>query len=374
MSRISRMCTLAFVLAAVATTAPAQAPNAAADSAAERQQARAPATTTSVRVLPVLGSAPETGFVLGATVLRVSSRVNDTITRPSSEQVYASYTAKQQFRAFASTDRWSANNRWGLNGQLEYARFPQPFFGVGIDTPESAEEWYEARSTTGTLTVRRRMLGAVYGQAGYRFSTTSIRDVESGREVERGELLGMRGGLTSQLTSGLAFDSRDNIFAPAVGTFAQVTGAWAAEALGSDYEFGRYIGDARKYVRLGNGVLAAQAYVEASSGRVPFDQLAMLGSGSVMRGYVRGRYRDRSLIAAQAEYRLTLIGRFGMAGFAGAGTVAPTLADVGSSTLLPSFGVGARWLLLPKQRTTVRVDYAMGKGSSGLYIAFNEAF
>jgi hypothetical protein len=41
---------------------------------------------------------------------------------------------------------------------------------------------------------------------------------------------------------------------------------------------------------------------------------------------------------------------------------------------MPSFGAGARWLLLPKQRTTVRVDYGVGKGSSGLYVAFNEAF
>jgi hypothetical protein len=42
--------------------------------------------------------------------------------------------------------------------------------------------------------------------------------------------------------------------------------------------------------------------------------------------------------------------------------------------VLPSFGGGVRWLLLPKQGTTVRVDYGVGKGSSGLYIAFNEAF
>ena len=93
----------------------------------------------------------------------------------------------------------------------------------------------------------------------------------------------------------------------------QATGAWGAEVLGSDHQFGRYVGDARRYVRLGHGVLAAQAYVEASSGRVPFDQMAMLGSGSVMRGYVRGRYRDRSLAAVQMEYRLTLAGRLGLA-------------------------------------------------------------
>jgi hypothetical protein len=63
-----------------------------------------------------------------------------------------------------------------------------------------------------------------------------------------------------------------------------------------------------------------------------------------------------------------------VAAFGGAGTVAPSLSTLGSSTLLPSFGAGARWLLLPKQGTTVRVDYGFGKQASGLYIAFNEAF
>ena len=93
-----------------------------------------------------------------------------------------------------------------------------------------------------------------------------------------------------------------------------------------------------------------------------------------MRGYVRGRYRDRDLVAAQLEYRMPVAGRLGVAAFAGAGTVAPSFSMLSSSTLMPSFGAGARWLLLPKQRTTVRVDYGLGKGSSGLYVAFNEAF
>ena len=71
---------------------------------------------------------------------------------------------------------------------------------------------------------------------------------------------------------------------------------------------------------------------------------------------------------------MPVVGRFGVAAFAGAGTVAPTVSKLSSSTMLPTYGGGARWLLLPKQRTTVRVDYARGKSSSGFYVAFNEPF
>ena len=330
--------------------------------------------SASLRILPVIGSAPETGFVGGATALRVSGPVGDTVTRPSTDQAYAAYTVKQQFRAFMSTDRWSTQNMWGVSAQLEYQRFPQPFFGIGISAAEDAEEWYEARSLIASATVRRKLSSAVYGQLGYRYSSTTIREADEGGVIERGALLGSKGGVVSQVIGGAAWDSRDNVFAPAAGTYVQATAAYSGDATGADYRFGRYVADARRYVRLGRGVLAGQAYMEATSGQAPFDQLSLVGSGTIMRGYPRGRYRDQELAAAQLEYRLPIVGRLGAATFAGVGTVAPTVTKLASTGLLPSFGAGARWLLLPKQRTTIRVDYAVGKSSSGLYIAFNEAY
>jgi outer membrane protein assembly factor BamA len=332
------------------------------------------AQSTALRILPVIGSAPETGFQGGITALRVMSPAVDSETRASTDQAYVAYTAKHQLRAFLSTDRWTAGNRWGLNAQVEFQRYPQPFFGIGIDVPENAEEWYEARSIVATASVRRRFATAVYGQVGYRFSNTTIRDAEENGVIERGDLLGTKGGVISQLTSGVAWDTRDNMFAPQRGSLAQFTGGYSDDAFGADYRFGRYTLDARRYVALGRGVLAGQAYAEATSGHAPFDQLSLVGSNTIMRGYTRGRYRDRELAAAQLEYRMPVVGRVGVAAFAGTGTVAPTLADLVASKWLPSVGGGVRYLLLPKQRTTVRVDYGVGKGSSGLYIAFNEAF
>ena len=330
--------------------------------------------SASVRILPVVGSAPETGFVGGATALRVSSFIGDTVTRPSSEQIYTAYTAKQQFRAFLSTDRWSRGNIWGVSAQLEYQRFPQPYFGVGIGTPDAAEEWYEPRSVIASATALRRVTRALYAQIGYRYINTTIAEVEEGGAIDRGILPGASGGTVSQLMGGAVWDSRDNVFAPAEGAYAAAVAAYSEPALGADNRFARYTLDARRYYRVGRGTLAGQAYVETTNGATPFDQLSLLGSGSIMRGYVRGRYRDRDLAAAQMEYRFPVVGRLGLATFAGAGTVAPSFSKLSSSAVMPTFGGGVRWLLLPKQRTTVRVDYGLGKGSSGLYIAFNEAF
>jgi hypothetical protein len=61
--------------------------------------------------------------------------------------------------------------------------------------------------------------------------------------------------------------------------------------------------------------------------------------------------------------------------FGGAGLSAPTVADLGSARLLPTYGAALRVQIDPQQRTSVRADYGRGRdGASGLYIGFNQAF
>jgi hypothetical protein len=111
-------------------------------------------------------------------------------------------------------------------------------------------------------------------------------------------------------------------------------------------------------------------------GGAPFDQLALVGGGDIMRGYARGRYRDRWMLASQAEYRTPMARRIGGVLFGGAGVVAPAADELfGDRVLLPTYGAGVRFQLDTKQRSAVRVDYGRGRdGASGLYIGFNQAF
>jgi outer membrane protein assembly factor BamA len=326
-------------------------------------------------VLPVIGSAPETGVVGGATVLRVHRTDAAATTRPSAAQAYASYTAKHQVRLFADVDRWSPGNVWRVNAHAEFQRYPLPYFGIGGSTPEAAEEWYTARSTFGSLTVQRKLPAALFAAITYRLSSTTIVETADDGVLRDGAVPGTAGGRVGQLQLAAMRDTRDNIFAPASGSFVQVATARAAAGFGSDYGFARHTLDARRYWSLGGGtVLARPGVAEATRGDAPFDQLSLVGSSTILRGYPRGRYRDRDLAAAQAELRQHLTGRLGAALFAGAGGVAHSLADLRGRDLVPSYGLGLRWLLLPREGTTVRIDYGRGKGSGGLYVAFNEAF
>ena len=356
------------------------APTAAAQTSPEAPAsapAPAPAVRTTTAVLPYLGSAPETGLQLGATVLRVRQRA-DAATRPSTAQLFVTHTAKGQTRAFAELDRWSAGNAWRLTARVEWQRFPLPYYGVGDDTPEAAEELYTPRGMLAHLTAQRRVRGALYAVGGYRVQDLAVVRTADDGALRGGAVHGSGGGRVAQLQGGALWDDRDNLFAPERGTFVQVTASAAAGALGSEYGFRRAVVDARRYLRVGDRrVVAVQGVLEGTAGAAPFDQLSLVGGSSYLRGYARGRYRDRHLASLQAEYRAPLAGRLGWAVFAGAGRVAPSLGDLagGDARVLPSYGAGVRWMLFPRSRSTIRVDWGRGAaGSSGLYVAFNEAF
>ena len=66
--------------------------------------------------------------------------------------------------------------------------------------------------------------------------------------------------------------------------------------------------------------------------------------------------------------------RWGMVVFGGLGQVAPGLFDFTSNNLIPSIGLGGRFLVATENRINVRVDYAWGEDSQALYISVGEAF
>jgi len=102
-----------------------------------------------------------------------------------------------------------------------------------------------------------------------------------------------------------------------------------------------------------------------------------LGSESLMRGYCYGRYRYKKCMAAQAEYRflpLPFSKRIGAAAFVAAGAVAPSFKAFSARDLLPSGGVGIRYLVFPKKDIFLRFDVGFTKEGPAFYIYSGEAF
>ena len=180
---------------------------------------------------------------------------------------------------------------------------------------------------------------------------------------------------TSALLGPVAqYDTRDNELNPARGTYATLSAGFARSAWGSDADYRKVTLAYNHYFPLDKGLIAVRVSVCGADGNVPFYDLCLFGAHNDLRGYVVGQYRDKAMYAAQAEYRRPLFDRFGFVAFAGVGSVANSFGSFNSDNLLPSIGVGARYMASKKYRVNVSMDYAVGRDFHGLYFYIGEAF
>ena len=123
-------------------------------------------------------------------------------------------------------------------------------------------------------------------------------------------------------------------------------------------------------------VLATNFYMASAQGDVPFYMLPALGGANRMRGYFKGRYRDKFYSMVQLEYRQYFWRRFGFVVFAGLGDVAPELPKFQPfKDVKYSLGFGLRFLFNKKQKVNLRMDIGFGSdGDRGIYFGIEEAF
>lgn len=171
----------------------------------------------------------------------------------------------------------------------------------------------------------------------------------------------------------LQSDTRDNLTAPTGGHFFELVQLFSPRFLGngghsfSSTEIGYNL---YRTVWRG-GVLAARAHGKWTFGHTPWGKLPSL-DGSAIRGYYKGRYRDKCETDIYVELRQHVYRRSGVAVWAGVGTVYHKLTDICFKRLLPEAGIGYRWEF--KKNSNVRLDFGFGKHSSGFLFSINEAF
>jgi outer membrane protein assembly factor BamA len=182
--------------------------------------------------------------------------------------------------------------------------------------------------------------------------------------------------------SGLGFqvfhDTRDVPVNAWRGWYLSATLIVYGPYLGGDKSFQTLLIDYRGYKPLGRQgkTLAWQFHSRLANGNVPWTDLSSLGNGYDFRGYREYRFRDNQEVSVTAEYRHTFtrsggrLSRHGFTAFAGIGVLGTDKWELEGP--LPQFGVGYRFELQP--RSNVRIDFAAGKQSTGVYFNFQEAF
>jgi outer membrane protein assembly factor BamA len=191
------------------------------------------------------------------------------------------------------------------------------------------------------------------------------------------EALGASGSEALGAELAAVYDSRNNLLNATQGLYLEFTYGVYEEGLGSSHTFNLTRWDLRYYQTLSKrrkDVLAFQFIGHVSSKDTPLAELAFFGGPEIMRGYYEGRFIDRTMLAAQIEYRTPLWGRFGAVAFAGAGNVKPELDQFTIGDLDYSVGLGLRFLLDRRENLNLRFDWGFGEEVNNYYFNIAEAF
>lgn len=331
--------------------------------------------TFSYTFIPAIFYTPETGFAAGASVLLVfrgKERREDA--RPSTIAPALIFTEKSQVLAVTGYELNLKKELYLVTGGLGYIKFPDLFWGIGSDTPDSNEEKYTPESVFFSISLQKRVRPRVRVGLLYELGNGEITEKEEGGLLDSGTITGSDGGTVSGLGPVVSWDSRDNLFYATRGRFHTVSATFFEPGLGSDFTFQRYLVDLRSYFEFIRNVIAFQAVFSFITGDPPFQMMSQLGGANLMRGYYEGRYRDNHAIIVQAEWRRRVWWRLGVGVFVGAGDVAPKISEFRFGDFKPAAGAGFRFLIDRDEGISIRVDFGFIGGTPGPYITINEAF
>ena len=144
------------------------------------------------------------------------------------------------------------------------------------------------------------------------------------------------------------------------------------------YSFRRTTIDLQQFVPLlhGHRILAFRALAvlsSTSSGQeVPFYLSPTFGGLNVGRGYPTFRFRDRNMLALQAEYRYQVNPLVSGGVFVDAGQVAPRVSAIEWSAFKTTYGAGVRFGAAGG--AALRFDLAFGANSPTLLMGLGHAF
>jgi outer membrane protein assembly factor BamA len=245
------------------------------------------------------------------------------------------------------------------------------FHGFGEDAALNNEPIPYKLKPVGAGARARYRLGRspVWIGLGYAYAETKV-EFEPPDGAERAEDLRLDTRVGGLLPS-VSYDSRDNIFTPTRGTYAELSAGVFSPALGGDGVFQRAGLIAIQYASLLPGVtLGLRGDANLSLGDVPFYMCPYIS----LRGVPVMRYQGNQVAQGELETQWQFWRRISLVGFAGYGAAWIDLKDLERSVAVATGGAGLRYELARKYGVHAGVDVAFGPDGAAIYIQFGSAW
>ncbi len=377
----------------------------------------APRDYKRLDIFPAISYSPETKLTLGAIgIYYLDLRKGDRNTPLSNIDFLAVYTLNKQILLESRWEVFTHARAWRTRGELLLQRYPDRNYGIGNDASVLVVETnsegqrdtlnylnYDSDRIKFSPVVLRKIRPNLYfglqSDLEYLFNYRVIPEQYTfispdSSLINDAPVEGLRSGVGFQLL----YDNRNNMINPIRGTMLEFNSRYYGKWMGSDYTFSVYSLEFRQYINTwSNHTLALRglASLEYSKEGVPIRALSRVGGHKFIRGYFKGTYQDRHMMAFEAEYRLPfwkedqksklwqVWKRIGVVGFVGGAEVFHEARQIQLSEFNLAAGGGLRILLNPKSRSNIRIDYAIalrndsdgpGKRQRGFYFFLGEAF
>jgi len=293
-------------------------------------------------------------------------------------EVMAFFTASQnqQYSLGLVAEVYLLQHRLKVMQNLDLYRQPNLFWGLGPYTISSSEDKYEARGGQNRtsflwLVSENIYLGGLW--------QTQIDDISSANPASYLNTVKPTGYDRTRANgpgAHLVIDTRDNPFSPERGAWLEWRLTYSDYVFVGERSFWQSVIDLRHYQKIWlSHVIALNTIITTTDGNAPWQSLPKFGGQFQMRGFFSGRYIDRHLWVAQADYRLPIWWRFGMVFFIGIGDVTSNLFAPASSNLKIGYGSGLRILVDKEQKINMRIDLGFtNHGDINFYFTFKEAF
>jgi hypothetical protein len=172
-------------------------------------------------------------------------------------------------------------------------------------------------------------------------------------------------------TAIVEFDTRDNVFTPTRGVYAETSWLASREALGASDDFERFQQVLMGWQPLPHRVtLGARGNYAWSSDGTPF----FLRPFIQLRGVPAMRYQGDQMASVEMEARWQYFGRWSSVAFGGAGATRTTRDNFAATKKVGSAGLGLRYELARKFGLDVGIDVAHSPGTTAVYVVVGNSW
>ncbi|MGF1751162.1 hypothetical protein [Vibrio cionasavignyae] len=312
------------------------------------------------------------GVGLGVNAMYLHDRAEGA-TNPSTSMFYGQYTDSGSGMAIVGHEHVFAHDAWRAGFWAGHFSLNLKYTGrVGMQLPKAAK--YSSYSNFVYGEVRKQIIDDLYFGVQGLWSGGNADLKEKATAEEKREFERQMSGNNSAVGFLMTYDSRDNMMGASQGLNVDLSTLHYSKDSRTGKRFDRLDAEISQYFPVGEDVFAYRVIGKEMLGDTPEYEFVTPD----LRGADWNKYRGSAMYQAEVEYRRKFSTLWSGVAFAGVAMVKNEYKGASysvKSDVIPSAGVGVRYLLNAKERFSIGADVAVSKmGNTSFYIRFGEAF